>query len=567
MSKLFLHNLRTASLYNNPLCIKSLRARLRMKHLLSWGTVTLTITAFVCLLVYLTPTERDMVTSADAARMMILPLIIIQGIILMLLGTGSVASGIALERESELLNYHRISPMSPVSKILGYLFGLPAREYFLFGLTLPFLAFAVYISKFSLLTLLHFYAVFFTSVWVYHMTGLVVGMSWSKPRRIAMITQGLVVVLYLFLPQLSYVGLTFFDYLTVRPTLYSMVFDEINKAMPNSNYFAGTLLSDIERYRDVGFFNLAIHPTVYSLIMQGFILVSMFVVVYRKWCDEDNHPFSKLYALIFYSGTMLLVVGSIWPFLSQYRFYEQLSQRLPQIPTMGILYMLIISSMAICGIVGVFVIHIVTPSRYTALKGIRRARKNGKTKLPINSDAVSSLPLVIAMIILTCAGCVVLMWRAYVSNQFFTSLNSIAACILPLVYFAAVMLFIQGIRERYSSRVFVIVLFLLWMIPAFTTMIMFSAKDAWVPGTYVSLLCAPASMVYIIDNALRQLDQVFAFGHGFHIIPEPVYAHISNISYISVGFYSVLAIAVQVNLWIWKRRLFTIDSVELAGKK
>ena len=63
-------------------------------------------------------------------------------IILMGLGTGQVASGLARERLEQLVDYQRMTPMTPTAKILGYLFGLPIREYFLFALTLPFLAFA-----------------------------------------------------------------------------------------------------------------------------------------------------------------------------------------------------------------------------------------------------------------------------------------------------------------------------------------------------------------------------------------------------------------------------------------
>lgn len=107
----------------NPITVKGARARLRMKHIISWGVITLSVTAFVCLLAYLTGTERNIVDRATAARAMMVPIIVIQGILLMLVGTGAVASTLAREREGRLLDYHRMTPMSPVSKILGFLFG------------------------------------------------------------------------------------------------------------------------------------------------------------------------------------------------------------------------------------------------------------------------------------------------------------------------------------------------------------------------------------------------------------------------------------------------------------
>jgi len=161
----------------NPIWQKSLRSRLRVRHMLSWGVVTLTITAFVFLITYTTMTEQEMASGQDAAKATIPGVIVIQGILLMAFGSGAVSSGIATERDKGLVDYQRMTPMSPTAKILGYMFGLPAREYFLFALPLPFVAIAVAISDFSLLALGHFYLVFFTSVWVYHMTALVAGIG------------------------------------------------------------------------------------------------------------------------------------------------------------------------------------------------------------------------------------------------------------------------------------------------------------------------------------------------------------------------------------------------------
>ena len=66
----------------------------------------------------------------------------------MFLGTGRVASITAEERESGLLDYQRMTPMNPFSKIIGYIFGIPAREYYMFFFTLPFLAHAVLVGNF-----------------------------------------------------------------------------------------------------------------------------------------------------------------------------------------------------------------------------------------------------------------------------------------------------------------------------------------------------------------------------------------------------------------------------------
>ena len=89
----------------------------------------------------------------NGAREAFTVLLVLQGFFLMFLGTGRVASVTAEEKEAGLLDYQRMTPMNPFSKILGYLFGLPAREYFMFLITLPFLLHCMVVGKIPLLNL------------------------------------------------------------------------------------------------------------------------------------------------------------------------------------------------------------------------------------------------------------------------------------------------------------------------------------------------------------------------------------------------------------------------------
>ena len=121
----------------------------------------------------------------------------------MFLGTGRIASVTAEEKETGLLDYQRMTPMSPPAKILGYLFGLPAREYFMFFLTLPFLLHCAVVGEIPLLNLLHLYAVFFSSVILYHLTAHVIGMVVSKPRVASWVARISVLGLYSIVASLN----------------------------------------------------------------------------------------------------------------------------------------------------------------------------------------------------------------------------------------------------------------------------------------------------------------------------------------------------------------------------
>jgi hypothetical protein len=116
-------------------------------------------------------------------------LLALQGFYLMFLGTGRVASITAEERESGLLDYQRMTPMNPFSKIIGYIFGIPAREYYMFFFTLPFLAHAILVGKLPLANIIQLYSVFFCSVILYHLTAHAVGLVVPKPRAASWVSR------------------------------------------------------------------------------------------------------------------------------------------------------------------------------------------------------------------------------------------------------------------------------------------------------------------------------------------------------------------------------------------
>ena len=127
----------------NPIILKGIRENLRPKHLIAAGLFSLIICSTVYLTSYLEGSEgkysldpetkewvKEESSPVNGARNAFTFLLALQGFYLMFLGTGRVASITAEERESGLLDYQRMTPMNPLSKIIGYIFGIPAREYF-----------------------------------------------------------------------------------------------------------------------------------------------------------------------------------------------------------------------------------------------------------------------------------------------------------------------------------------------------------------------------------------------------------------------------------------------------
>jgi hypothetical protein len=119
-------------IWANPIFRRYCQSRLRVHSVLIFVFITVLIAGFMVALPH-SIAVRIRQTPADAARVSLLFLLGLQGlIILFILGTAQVAGGMVAERDEGVIDYQRLIPMSPLSKVMGYLFGLPVREYVMF---------------------------------------------------------------------------------------------------------------------------------------------------------------------------------------------------------------------------------------------------------------------------------------------------------------------------------------------------------------------------------------------------------------------------------------------------
>jgi hypothetical protein len=540
----------------NPIIVKGARARLRKGPLLTWSIVVITLTGFLTAIVYLILTEQEATSPDRAAQLTLIPVIIIQAVLLMLSGTGSVAMSISQERDTGLLDYQRMTPMSPTSKLIGYLFGLPIREYVLFTMTLPFLAFGVIRSGMSLVTVAQFYLIFFSSVLVYHMTGLAAGMVSSKPRRAGILSMGMVLVLYFVLPNLSFFGLTFFEFLTIRPALFGMITKEIQDAGVSVQALAAVPgLPALDQYRSIPFFNTVLHPILYTLIVQGSLIVTLWFVVHRKWRDELLHPFTKFFGLVFYAGSSVFLLGSLWPILGYQDVFSQLlTQFLPRPETMSdaeylkqaeaailATALLMISLLVLIG-AGLLTLLSTTPTTDKIKQGWRRASRLHLTRIPLNWDAASSLPITAVGAALFIGTYSTIAWLAFSNGRFITP-PTMLSLMLPVVYLGMLMLFLQAALERFGKRAFFVVVFLLWMVPFFTFVLVTAAFEHQVAGAFVSAPFPPTTLFYMSINILN-------VGESSEMIlrdgPQDLIANVSDIAITGTVFYTILALAMQL---------------------
>ncbi|WP_193214107.1 hypothetical protein [Luteolibacter marinus] len=382
--------------WTNPIFRRYCRSRLRPRGLGIWVLITVLFAGFIVSMAS-SIGVRTHLDAEDAARGAILPLLVLQGIVLFILGTAQVAGGMTAERDEGVIDYQRLIPMTPLAKVVGYLFGLPVREYVMFLTTLPFTAWAMWRGGISWQVWLPLYGIVFTSTLTYHFTGLLTG-TVVKNRRWAFLTSiGLVFALYTVVPQMAKFGLVFFKYLSVTP----VVQESMPKLLPKT---AGAALETLQQLvPTVKFFGLDFSEAVFTAFCQGGLVLVFSIMLCRKWRRHESHLLGKLWAIGFFVWIQLLLLGNALPLIDSgslfpSRAFNRMMRIIPDWqPDPG-------EAVAMSGIFGLVTLllifllaTIITPSSDHQIRGWRRARKEGAKALPLLSDAATGYWAVVLM--------------------------------------------------------------------------------------------------------------------------------------------------------------------------
>ncbi len=535
--------------FANPLVVSGIRTRLRWMYALGWGAVVVVITSFIYTLVFIVTGERGQLQTEVAAKTALLPVIVWQGVILMGMGTSAVAWGIAGEKSRHLIDYQRMTPMSPTAKIIGYLFGLPAREYFLFALTMPYVAYSVVVGGIPLAEVSQYYLVFFTSVIVYHMTGLVAGMVSPKPWRAAMAAPAIVFLLYVVIPQLSWLGFSFAEFLTVRPTFYALIAEEIH-------IYDAAMPINIERFRTVPFYGWELHPTFFSLLTQALLFAALYIVVYRKWHDESRNAFPKWFGLVAYAVAQFMLVGTLWRYFTDLDALAWLGEHLHQVPAglfpglrreAIVLIIMLYTFFAISLGLVLILLMTITPTRHGVAKGIRRARKRGMARLSVWSDAYTSFPYGVCFVAITAISYWKLMSLAIESGWYFSSTPTIFEMAAPMLLFAVVAVYLQAFLEQWGARPFGVAMFMLWFVPFFTYVIVIARYDPSAQAAYIAAPAPMATGAYAVMNLFADDFSRAALGDDLAALPQ--------LTRFGVQLSALIALGGVVMLWRRNRKL------------
>jgi len=394
--------------WRNPIFTRYRRSRLRLPAIITGALVYGGLSLFFYFVVLGISSARGAVTEEQAALAQFGVILMLQLLILNFTGTGAVASGMARESIEDMMTYQRLTPLSPVTKIIGYLSGLPVRQYYHFVATLPVTVLILSSGHVPIEVWIPVYVVLFTSTVMFYLLAMSVGLIMGK-RFSALISQGLVALLYFVIPQLSKFGFVIFDYLTLRPTiitsLWPTILSSFNQRI-DPQFLATSSL----------FFDWELPKTYYCVAMQLLLALVFFCLLYRRWKLETSHLLSKAQCIIITLLFHICILGGLWANTASGQILkmntssrninvlaaESMVNQNVQIPSGFIL--------GIYGLIGfIFALlmqYLYTPAKYSYLAGIRQRKKDKKSTLSYQgllSDSSSAVPTSLIITTITTA--------------------------------------------------------------------------------------------------------------------------------------------------------------------
>ncbi len=359
-------------LRDNPLLVAQARRRLRFRQTLP-GVLILAVLAF-CGVLFAAVQGDD-----EAWRGLEYFSLVLIGLLLFLRGPLRMAGVIADERHGGLLDFHRATPTSPATDTVGYLLGVPAREYLLSAVLLPFLLLGAAAGGDSLLAVAGVLAAFLLAGVLYQAFALVAGLSLERRwSAVGVAIVGVIVVLSAWVPFVES-GLTAFAFLTPFPAMGELLTNEGDLGAIGS---------------DVPFFGVSLPATVFTVVVQGWLLTFLLVAAARKIRRDDAPVLSRLGAFAFLGTGLLLIVGSAWP-APEGEFVERFDWESGKV---GLTFLLV------AGTAATLLLLALVPSFLDHVRARRRAQKAGRSHTPWLQDGASAWPIALGFGLLVLAG-------------------------------------------------------------------------------------------------------------------------------------------------------------------
>jgi hypothetical protein len=399
---------------DNPIFVKHLRSRLRRQPLAAGVVVVIVFCMFIVWAGY----ENDAFLDGRAFEW----LLVLQGIILVVMGASQVSTAVGGAKLSGILDFHRVSPLTPSELTLGFFFGAPIREYVLFACTLPFVALFLAFGVPSVHGYVQLFILMVAIAWVFHGLALLNSLIMKGQRS----ARGAIGVVIFFV-------LIFFNAMRMGRFIPSVaLFDEDGR---------------------LTFFGYSLPWLAVVLFYVAYILLFVYLAARRKMGSERIHPLSKPQSIAALASLAVLLLAGIWG--NDYRGVLEI----------GALYLMVIT--------GLLSLMMVTPNHAEYVKGLWRAKRQGRSHLPWWDDlSLNRVFLVIAStIVLATATAAMSIMVDNESGGFGPASSAgnyplaIAIGVLVVAYFGMALQYFLLHFGRRGTTFFALFLFLAWLVP------------------------------------------------------------------------------------------------------
>ena len=495
-------------IWQNPIFRRYCRSRLRPKGVGIALLITILIAGFLFFISRTIGLDRTHLSTSDAERAALIPLVIFQAMILFVLGTAQVSGGMTAEADEGVIDYQRLIPMRPLHKVIGDLFGLPVREYVMFLSTTPFTAWALWKGQVEVGVWLPLYVIFITTTWTYHLTGLLTGTVVRNRRWAFLASMGLVFGLYTVIPQMARFGLVFFKYLTIIP-----VFSEsMPSLLPQT---AGALVATGQKLSpEVRFFGLNLPEAVFTVFCQGGVILTFASMLCRKWRRNASLLLGKFWAVAFFVWIQILLLGNSLPLIEPGNLFpsREVARRFLTASDWAPAATEAVGMSGLYGVVTLLILYaltrIVTPSIDMQVRGWRRVHKQGTTSLSIFADASTSFGWVAMMAVAGAIGWYVFT-HALIESRWFPG------HFVPLrvfVFFVMVLLSgglgFQALLESKGGRVVGLATILVGLVPLMIGAILSTSSNRLIPAASWILGISPISVPVYAAATLLSVSEL-----------------------------------------------------------
>jgi hypothetical protein len=422
--------------FDNPILVKHLRSRLRIQPLIA----SIVVVQALCLCIVWGGYQLDDFSSGRAFGW----LLSLQAIVLAIMGAGQVGSAVGAARASGILDFHRVSPVSPAALTLGFFFGAPIREYVLFATTLPFSALCLAFGAPTVHGFIQLMILLLGASWLLHGISLLSALL-AKPRSGSKGVVGVVVFVLIF-------------------GGYAMV--GISRSASLVDY-------DLR----LSLYGVSLPWLTVVLIYLSALLQFIYLACNRRMASERIHAFSKPQAMAAMTTLSVLLLGGIWK-RDEYDVLAVIA-----------LYVLVAVAMVL--------VAMVTPSQAEYSKGLWRAKKQGKSLLPPWDDLALNwafLALVCTTVLVTAT----IVWQARPEGPNMDRVTTapphsyslgIACGVVVVAYFGLALQFFLLWSGARGPMYFGLFLFLAWILPLVAgTIVEMSRGGGRDPGAVVFAL-------------------------------------------------------------------------------